>query len=1092
MAGGDPRTAWMLDAFGFDPGYPGLMAAAGLAESSWARGPYHQWGPQRTVGDNTRMQMRSEFEWVSPDGRGLLTSYMANHYGAGWGTHRAADLAAAEDAALGQFRELAPVAATANVLLPVGADHVIPSRWVTAIHRDWNARYVWPRFVTAVPREFFAAVREDAAARGLWLVPQTRDMNPVYPGKDVSYIDTKQGQRAAEIAVGEGERLATLAWLAGAGYPAESLDKAWRQLVFGAHHDAITGTESDQVYLDLLGGWREAWQRGDAARREAAAFLAGLADTRPPGGQPGGGSPAGQADAGPAGSPRARALTVFNTLSWARSGLVRADLEFPAPGPGWITLRDPSGEVPFLAEASGRHPDGTLAAVTLAFRAAEVPALGYRTYWVTPAPGAGAAPGGWEPQPGTVIENETFLVEADPARGGTLTRVVDKRTGAGLIRGGAGTDQAGGNELLLQEEYDLHPRWGEGPWLLSPKGPGTGSGGASAKVTAARCPLGSRLLAELTLGDLRVTQETLLWDGAERIEFRTHVDGSIGQDRLLRVRFPADVPGGLPVYQGATAVVGRSFGSAVADVAEHPFTLDNPAHEWFGLGSTARAGWREPGGARQEHALGVAEVILPAFPAPQHPARSRNGLSGALRDLVAALAGQGVTATCSRPDGPRYGSPDLDSNLPDVRIALGGPDQNPWTARLLDAAGPGAAGELGRLLAGGGTARLWIPAAQSRAAAFAPGADVTGLRDLPVLVVAGPDLAAAAAAVTADLADSVIEVSPLPGAGGGPGGCDPALAPRSVALLNRGTPGSLVSPDGTLHIALMRSCSAWPSGVWIDGDRRAAPDGSSFAWQHWSHTFEYALAAGAGDWRDAGFAVAGQDYNHDLLACETGLHPGPHAAAASLCAADLPAMVSALKPRGNPLAAGLPGAPRREDGVTARLRDLGGRPVTAARLSLFTPITAAQGISLVEDTGPQDAGRRGNRRRAGPGRGRLRAAGTAGPGRGGGAARRDGDARALGAARPAGIRNCPGARSPGARAARLHPLLAARQGPGPGWQPAGGGAPVPWPGGPPPRAWPGRGRRRADRGLRAGTGRGAGAPRRPGRAGGHPARPAAL
>ena len=292
VAGGDPRTAWMLDAFGHDPGYPGLMAAAGLTESSWARGPYHQWGPQRTVGDNTRMQMRSEFEWVSPDGQGLLTAYMPNHYGAGWGTHRAADLAAAEQDALGQFRTLAPVAATRNVLLPVGADHVIPSRWVTAIHRDWNARYVWPRFVTALPREFFAAVRADAARRDVWLVPQTRDMNPVYPGKDVSYIDTKQGQRAAEIAVAEGERLATLAWLAGADYPAESLDKAWRQLVFGAHHDAITGTESDQVYLDLLGGWREAWQRGDEVRRDAVSYLAARADTRPPGDQAGRARPA--------------------------------------------------------------------------------------------------------------------------------------------------------------------------------------------------------------------------------------------------------------------------------------------------------------------------------------------------------------------------------------------------------------------------------------------------------------------------------------------------------------------------------------------------------------------------------------------------------------------------------------------------------------------------------------------------------------------------------------------------------------------------------------------------------------------------------
>jgi alpha-mannosidase len=40
VLGADPSAAWMLDAFGFDPGYPGLMAAAGLAESGWARGPF--------------------------------------------------------------------------------------------------------------------------------------------------------------------------------------------------------------------------------------------------------------------------------------------------------------------------------------------------------------------------------------------------------------------------------------------------------------------------------------------------------------------------------------------------------------------------------------------------------------------------------------------------------------------------------------------------------------------------------------------------------------------------------------------------------------------------------------------------------------------------------------------------------------------------------------------------------------------------------------------------------------------------------------------------------------------------------------------
>ena len=912
VAGGDPRTAWMLDVFGHDPGYPGLMAAAGLSESAWARGPYHQWGPQRTVGDNLRMQMRSEFEWVSPDGRGLLTSYMPNHYGAGWSTHRAADLAGAEQAALDEFRSLAPVAATRNVLLPVGADHVIPSRWVTAIHRDWNERYVWPRFVTAVPREFFAAVRADAADRGTWLVPQTRDMNPVYPGKDVSYIDTKQAQRAAEVAVRDGELLATLAWLAGAGYPAESLDKAWRQLVFGAHHDAITGTESDQVYLDLLGGWREAWQRGDEARRDAAGELAARADT---------------SRAGPTG-PGGQALVVFNTLSWARSGLVTAELEFPAPGPAWLSLVDQSGAaVPFLAESAPRHPDGRLAGMTLTFRADGVPGVGYRTYWAVPADGE---PGraGWEPAPGAAIENDRFLAEADPARGGTLTRLRDKQAGTELLR-------PGGNELIVQEEYAAHPRWGEGPWLLSPKGPGTGSAAGPAKVTAQRCPLGARLLAEFALGELRVTQETLLWDGAPVVQFRTHVDGSIGHDRLLRVRFPADVPGGLPVYQGATAAVGRPFGSASADVAEHAFTLDNPAHEWFGTGSTARVGWTAPGGGRELRAIGVAEIILPG---PEFRGASR----GAITDLVAALAGQGVTATCSWPDGPRYGALDLDSNVPDVRIALGGREQNPWTARLLETVDPAAA-EFGRALAGGRP--LWLPAAQSRASAFAPGADVRGARDLPVLIVAGPDLAAAADAVAADLADSVIEVTPFGD------DVEPGLAGHSVALLNRGTPSSVVTPDGTLHIGLMRSCSAWPSGVWIDGDQRTAPDGSSFAWQHWSHTFEYALAAGPGDWRSAGFAAAGQEYNHPLLAAATGVHGGPLAGAASLCPVEGTAvMLAALKPRGNPLAAGLGGTPDRAAGVTARLRDLGGRAAGTARVGLFTGVAGAWLTGLAEDS----------------------------------------------------------------------------------------------------------------------------------------------
>ena len=73
----------------------------------------------------------------------------------------------AEAATYELFAALKKVALTRNVLLPVGTDYTPPNKWVTEIHRDWNARYTWPRFVCALPQEFFAAVRAELAERGV-------------------------------------------------------------------------------------------------------------------------------------------------------------------------------------------------------------------------------------------------------------------------------------------------------------------------------------------------------------------------------------------------------------------------------------------------------------------------------------------------------------------------------------------------------------------------------------------------------------------------------------------------------------------------------------------------------------------------------------------------------------------------------------------------------------------------------------------------------------------------------------------------------------------------------------------------------------
>ncbi|MDO3634658.1 glycoside hydrolase family 38 N-terminal domain-containing protein [Mycolicibacterium arseniciresistens] len=897
VLGASPTTAWQLDAFGHDPQFPGMAADAGLTSSSWARGPHHQWGPMADDGDPERMQFSSEFEWIAPSGRGLLTHYMPAHYAAGWWMDSAPSLAEAEAATLDLFQKLKRVALTRNVLLPVGTDYTPPNKWVTQIHRDWAARYTWPRFVCALPAEFFAAVRAELVDRGVEPSPQTRDMNPIYTGKDVSYIDTKQANRAAEDAVLDAERFAVFAGLVGgATYPQAALAKAWVQLAYGAHHDAITGSESDQVYLDLLTGWRDAWQLGTTTRDNALTLL-----SRAVGDHTG---------------PDGRSVVVWNTLTHNRDDIVTVRLDEPV-GAG-VCVRDTDGaEVPALVEDDGH---------TVSWLARDMPSLGWRSYRL-----AAAAPAsGWDLLPDNVISNEYYRLQADPARGGGVVSLVEAGAGRDLIAPGAV-----GNELAVYDEYPAHPKSGEGPWHLLPSGPVTGSSAAAAEVTALRSALGERLVVRGAIpGVLRYTQTLTLWRGVARVDCRTTIDEFTGADKLLRLRWPCPVPGGLPVSEVADAVIGRGFGllhdrgaETAVDSAAHPWTLDNPAYGWFGLSSAVRVRI-----GAQVCPVGVAEVVTPA-----------ESLSApTARDLVVALARAGVTATCSSADKSRYGDLAVDSNLPDTRIALGGPDQNAFTAAVLDTADPTYGQELQRQLRETGSARVWVSAAASPATAWVPGADLRAVQALPVLIVAGPG---AVAALVDDLDDAEITVDQQAAVTAAP------FEAHTVAVLNRGVPGFAVDPDGTLHTSLMRSCTGWPSGTWIDPPRRTAPDGSNFQLQHWTHTFDYALVSGAGDWRDADVPARSAAFSHPLLAVaghgepEGGLPPW-----GSLLTVEPAASVTvgAIKAAGNPLAAGSVRQADPSAGVVLRLVETRGGTADVVLHSGLRTVSDATRVDLLE------------------------------------------------------------------------------------------------------------------------------------------------
>jgi alpha-mannosidase len=865
------------------------------------------------------MQFPTEFDWVAPSGRALLTCFMADHYSAGWWMDAATTLEQAEAEVHALFTDLAALATTKNVLLPVGTDYSPPNKWLTAIYRDWNSRYVWPKFLPAIPRQFFAAVREERARTGRGFPPQSRDMNPIYTGKDVSFIDTKQAQRIAENTLLGAEKFATIAGLLGARFPSEAVDKAWRQLLFGAHHDGITGSESDQVYLDLLAGWREAIELGQSTLDAALEHIGARVDTTGDG----------------------LALTIFNQQSWSRSDVVRTTIEIPEEWPASFELVDEAGEsIPFVLENAARREDGRLVAATVAFMARDVPGIGYRTYRLRASTSA-IDDAEWANVEGLTIENDSFEITVAPERGGAIVSLIEKSSGKQLIKA-----DGAANELIAYREYPNHPLFAEGPWHLTPSGTSNSSIDCPVIVSVEASPVGHRIRIEGPFESCFRRQEIVLWDGLDRVDLKTRLDEYTGHDRLFRVRFPASVEGGASVSEVGNAVVGRPFGRPNVDTASVPFTLDHPAYNWFALGSTARvvladrAGGdgRSPAGPRSSRAIGVAEVV--GLDLASH--------DDAVRALVVALVRAGVTSTLSLAEGHLYGILHIDSNLPDVRVAIGRPSESAFVAAVLTASEPGYSQELDRQLEATGRARVWIPAPRTAGQEDRDIPDVRGARALPVLIVAGVDEAATIAAIealVADLDDATIEVAQPAELDGTTG----HLEDYTVGILNRGMPGFSVEAGGNMYLSLMRSCSGWPSGVWIDPPRRSAPDGSNFQFQHWSHTFEYALVAKPGDWRAAELVRAGHDYCSPLIGRVFEPHDGELPTAASFLEVEpATAVVTALKPAGNPMANLASPEVDLDAGLVVRLYESSGRATEASIRSRWL-LEDAQATDLLEE-----------------------------------------------------------------------------------------------------------------------------------------------
>lgn len=350
------------------------------------------------------------FYWVSPSGQEKVLCWVAGK-GYSW-FHIHGRFERVSPDTVFDYLEQLETAGFPYDLLPlrytIDGDNGPPDPKLPDLVKAWNEKYEWPKLRIATTGETFRQFEQCYGA----CLPQVRgDFTPYWEdGAASSAHETSLARTAAERLV-QAEAFWAIRRLA--DYPASDFQQAWRNvLLYNEHtwgaYSSISQPDSDFTKAQ----WAIKQAFALEGQRRAADLLARSLPQ-------------------PAGNPSA--IDVFNSLSWARSGLVEVRL----PGSHAVALADEQGQAVPCQMAS----DGLLR-----FVARDVPPLGSKRYLVQPAaagprekaatgaaPGTAAAGSNW-------LANSRLRVTIDEATGAIASlaceevagELVDRQSGLGI------------------------------------------------------------------------------------------------------------------------------------------------------------------------------------------------------------------------------------------------------------------------------------------------------------------------------------------------------------------------------------------------------------------------------------------------------------------------------------------------------------------------------------------------------------------------------------------------------------------------------------------------------------------------------------
>ena len=550
--GVDVNIGWNPDSFGYNAQLPQIYVRSGIdyfvtQKLLWA----HEF---------TTFPYRL-FWWQAPDGSRLMTYFPSDYANAIEPVKMARD-SATYGPLMWKYNggtNSAPAGALQMMYLYGVGDH---GGGPTRVDLDTTLRWqkpdvVYPKleFSTAASFLYNLSKNENELNLPTW---KGELYFQYHRGVETSQSETKRGNRKAEVALLDAEKLASIGMLFGQPYPQADFDSSWKNVLFNQFHDILPGSGIGINYVDAARKYREVQRfSGDAIRDS----MSGIASRVP-----------------------AADIVVFNTLAWERTSVAELDVVRPAAQRNYI-LAASGVEVPF--EVIQSEPDNQHLRIRLL--ALAVPPVGYKgILWVDPARARGhltVTSGGGVRGTESSLENDFVKLTVDPATG-CITSLIDKRTNtealAPAVAGvGAPTNLPDGKPCgnLLQAFVDKPKQWDA--WNVDADfiAHHTDLLQADEVKLIENTPLRAVLRVKHTWQNSSFIQDITLYAGIPRVDVNMRTDWH-EKHILLKVAFPLSARSNMATFEIPYGTVERP---TTRNTAAEQAQFEVPALRWADL-----------------------------------------------------------------------------------------------------------------------------------------------------------------------------------------------------------------------------------------------------------------------------------------------------------------------------------------------------------------------------------------------------------------------------------------------------------------------------------------------------------------------------